>query len=146
MVVDTFLAQMQAPTDLSATPIPDADIARMLEGARWTPSADNEQVWRFLVITSPTKKGAVLQAVEQQDSRLQGALAGEMKVLTGADRDKMSFTFTQANYEPTNDAYLQDVTDAYAADMVCARNASVFIICTYLRKFISKFYGGLEDR
>src|SRR5271157_4676964 len=91
MVVDTFLAQMRAPTDLSATPIPETDIARMLEGARWTPSADNEQAWRFLVITSPTKKKAVLQAVEQQDSRLQGAQAGNLKALTGADRDKMSF-------------------------------------------------------
>jgi nitroreductase len=144
MVINEFLAQMRVPTDLTATPIPEEDILRSLEGARWAPSANNEQVWRFLTVVSQPKKEAVVEAVEQQDSRLTGAKQGEFKELAGADRDKMSFTFTRANYDASTDVYRQSIEAAHDADVTCARSASLFIICTYLRKFVSKFYGGLE--
>jgi nitroreductase len=42
-----FLARW-SPRALSGEPIPDAELLRLLEAARWAPSTYNEQEWRFL--------------------------------------------------------------------------------------------------
>lgn len=39
-----------SPRAFSSQPIPDADVLSLIEAARWTPSAVNEQPWNFIVI------------------------------------------------------------------------------------------------
>lgn len=44
-----LLAQRWSPRAFDPTPVPDADVTALLEAARWAPSANNYQPWRFLV-------------------------------------------------------------------------------------------------
>ena len=44
----------------ASTPVPDAELNAVLEAARWAPSGDNYQPWRFLVIKdAPTMEKIV---------------------------------------------------------------------------------------
>ena len=43
------IAQRWSPRSFSETPISPADLATVLEAARWAPSSSNIQPWRFLV-------------------------------------------------------------------------------------------------
>lgn len=44
------MAAPRVKTTTAATPLPDAAIYRILDLARWAPSGDNEQPWRFEVV------------------------------------------------------------------------------------------------
>jgi nitroreductase len=41
-------------------PVPRACLERMLEAARWAPSACNRQPWRFVVVTRPSLRAAIV--------------------------------------------------------------------------------------
>jgi len=49
-----------------ATALSEAQIERLLEAARWAPSAGNLQPWRFIVVTSPVVKEALAAAAYDQ--------------------------------------------------------------------------------
>jgi nitroreductase len=44
-----LLADRWSPRAFDRAPLEDADVTALLEGARWAPSANNYQPWRFLV-------------------------------------------------------------------------------------------------
>jgi nitroreductase len=44
-----LLAERWSPRAFDRAPVPDADVTALLEAARWAPSANNYQPWRFLV-------------------------------------------------------------------------------------------------
>jgi len=44
-----LLADRWSPRAFDRTPLEDADVTALLEAARWAPSANNYQPWRFLV-------------------------------------------------------------------------------------------------
>jgi len=44
-----LLAERWSPRAFDRTPLEDADVTALLEAARWAPSANNYQPWRFLV-------------------------------------------------------------------------------------------------
>jgi coenzyme F420-0:L-glutamate ligase / coenzyme F420-1:gamma-L-glutamate ligase len=46
-----------------STPVPPATIERLLEAARWAPSAHNRQPWRFGLIESPEWKDRLARAM-----------------------------------------------------------------------------------
>jgi len=47
--IHPLLAQRWSPRAFDRTPVSDADVTALLEAARWAPSANNYQPWRFLV-------------------------------------------------------------------------------------------------
>ena len=44
-----LLAERWSPRAFDRTPVSDSDVTALLEAARWAPSANNYQPWRFLV-------------------------------------------------------------------------------------------------
>ncbi|MFN8445409.1 MAG: nitroreductase family protein [Caldilineaceae bacterium] len=53
----------------SSRPIEKAILDRLLEAARWAPSAHNRQPWRFCMVTSVANKQALSEAMGQQWER-----------------------------------------------------------------------------
>jgi nitroreductase len=52
------------------TPIPDEDVARILDAGRWAPSANNTQPWSFLVIKDKTVLKQMAEAVRGTIDRM----------------------------------------------------------------------------
>jgi len=48
-------------------PVPEAVLARLIEAARWAPSAGNLQPWHFYVVTAPDRRRCLAQAALNQD-------------------------------------------------------------------------------
>ncbi len=49
VAIHPLLAERWSPRAFDATTLDDAEVAALLEAARWAPSAMNHQPWRFLV-------------------------------------------------------------------------------------------------
>jgi len=47
-------------------PISDEDLKKMLDAARWAPSAGNRQPWEFVIIRDPERKRAIARAALNQ--------------------------------------------------------------------------------
>lgn len=48
------------------TPIPDDVLGRVLDAARVAPSGSNRQPWRFIVVTDPDLKQAIVPIIQNQ--------------------------------------------------------------------------------
>lgn len=46
--IDPLFLERWSPRAFDGSPVPDADLQRMFEAARWAPSAFNSQPWHFL--------------------------------------------------------------------------------------------------
>jgi nitroreductase len=44
-------------------PVPDEDIEKIIEAARWAPSGFNSQLWEFVVVKDPELKGQIAEVV-----------------------------------------------------------------------------------
>jgi coenzyme F420-0:L-glutamate ligase/coenzyme F420-1:gamma-L-glutamate ligase len=53
----------------SERPVPRDVLWRLLEAARWAPSAHNRQPWRFAVITDPARRADLAQAMGENFRR-----------------------------------------------------------------------------
>lgn len=51
-------------------PVTEEQIERLVEAARWAPSASNRQAWRLIVVSSPPRIGAMAEAVRSASARL----------------------------------------------------------------------------
>ncbi|MHA1293240.1 MAG: nitroreductase family protein, partial [Promethearchaeota archaeon] len=112
------------------------DILKILEAARWAPSAENQQVWRFLVITNENIKKEIIKSVEEQDSRLTTILDEIQKPIL-----KNNFVFSRNNYNALTDKYKNDILANHKDDLECAKSCSLFIICTHSSKYLGKTFG-----
>ena len=66
----------------TSEPVPRAVLERLLEAARWAPSAHNRQPWRFAVITNAERKAALADAMGARfraDLRAEGVDAAEIE-------------------------------------------------------------------
>lgn len=54
--VDEMFVQRWSPRQYSDAPVPERDLSIMLEAARWSPSAYNEQPWRFFTSTPESRE------------------------------------------------------------------------------------------
>ena len=52
--IHELLAERWSPCGFTDQPVAEADLRSLFEAARWAPSSDNEQPWRFLVATKNT--------------------------------------------------------------------------------------------
>ncbi len=55
-------------------PVPGDVLHRLLDAARWAPSAHNRQPWRFAVVTDPVRRAALAAAMGE---RFRADLAGD---------------------------------------------------------------------
>lgn len=46
--IDELFVRRWSPRAMSGQSVPDKDLMRLFEAARWAPSASNEQPWRFI--------------------------------------------------------------------------------------------------
>lgn len=109
--------------------IQKVDIKKVLEAARWAPSAENEQVWKFLVVDNKEKKNTVVKSIEDQDSRLTSTLHDIKKLELSP-----AFAFSVENFNAKSDKYKDLILEAHLADVESAKTASFFIICTHVPK------------
>ncbi len=107
-------------------------IKKVLEGARWAPSAENEQVWHFLAIDNSDKIEIVLKSIEHQDSRLSSTLHKFKKPDLG-----IRFVYSVENYDAKNDKYKNFILEPHSTDITCAKTASFVIIVTHVHKMFS---------
>lgn len=59
-------------------PVEPEKIERLVEAARLAPSASNRQEWRFVIVTDPVKRQALMQAARNQ------AFVGQAPVIVAA--------------------------------------------------------------
>jgi nitroreductase len=111
-------------------------IIKILEAARWAPSAENQQAWRFLVVDKNRKKKDILYAIEEQDSRLSSTLHEIKK-----PKLSPSFQYTIDNYNAKSAKYLEEIRIKNSEELKCAHSASLFIICVHSEKFYGKMFG-----
>jgi len=72
MEAETLLALMQARRSIrrySNRPVSPAALERLLEAARWAPSAHNRQPWRFAVLVEPEPRLRLAQAMGERFRR-----------------------------------------------------------------------------
>ena len=71
--VEKRLSQMiyerRATPSFDGTPVPDADLRRLLEAGRQAPSGYNLQPWRFVVVRDPEQRRRVRDAAMGQRKR-----------------------------------------------------------------------------
>lgn len=57
-------------------PVPDEDVRRLLDAARWAPSPTNRQPWRFSVVRDPGRKAKMREAVADAARDAAAAVGG----------------------------------------------------------------------
>ncbi len=144
MVLETYLASIKPPTRFTSEKITKADLLKMMEAVRWAPSADNQQIWRFIVVETSTIKMAIRTAIDEQDPRLTTSLGTNPIPLTEKELDKMGLNFSPGNYDPSLDSFRDDIKEVCPADHACAETAGALIICTFQPQFLGRTFGELE--
>ncbi len=112
------------------------DILKILEAARWAPSAINQQVCRFLVVDNVEGKEVIVKSIEEKDVRL---IANKNKIKTPILTN--SFIFSPDNYDLRTDKYIDSLLSANIDDLKCSKVASTFIICIHTPKYLGKSLG-----
>jgi nitroreductase len=93
--VDTYLAIVSKRDNrrYRSDPIPDAIVERILDAGRVTPSAQNRQPWRFLVVEDGERRKRLADAVYEPDNvrtaALVIAIAGERPFDLGRSAQNM---------------------------------------------------------
>jgi nitroreductase len=74
--VDTYLAIVSKRDNrhYTSAPIPDAIVERIVDAGRVTPSAQNRQPWRFLVVEDAERRKRLADAVYEPDNVRSAAL------------------------------------------------------------------------
>jgi nitroreductase len=111
-------------------------ILKLVSAAHWAPSAENQQIWKFFVITNTKERDFIIKAIKQQDKRLQSTTPAE-------DNPKLNikFRYSERNYNVTMDKYKDWISDSNNTDLECAKNSPVFILFMHSTKFLGEAYG-----
>ncbi len=115
-------------------------ILKILEAARWAPSAENEQVWRFLVIDDQKKTSYIKKAINEGDPRL----IKRLSIFREPDEQelgKAGFKFNENYFNIEFDDYKSEIQEVHESDILCAENTSTFIICSHSTRLFGKRFG-----
>ncbi|MHA2008341.1 MAG: nitroreductase family protein [Promethearchaeota archaeon] len=115
------------------------DILKIIEAGRWSPSADNQQVWRFMVIDDLESKDVVIKSILAGDPRLTTTLQEIKKPIL-----KSSFIFSPENFNAKTDKYRDSIHRNRVTDENCAYSASFFILCMHKSTRIGKMFGFVD--
>ena len=108
------------------TQVSKDDILKIIEAGRWSPSADNQQVWRFLVIEDEKGKKIIVQSILNGDPRLTTTLQEVKK-----PKLRNNFIFSTENFNARTDKYEGDISKDYSDILNCAETSSLFIIIVF---------------
>jgi nitroreductase len=144
MMLEMYLEHIKPPSRFTSGNITESNLLKLVEAARWAPSADNQQVWRFIVAEDQRIKVAIQKAIEEQDPRLRSSPAADPLPLTAKELDRMRWNFIPSNYDPKTDSFSEDLKERFHADCACAETACVLIICTFQSLFTGRAFGELE--
>ncbi len=120
MGISEYLKYLKTPSGFTISDISESTLLHIMEAARWAPSADNEQVWRYL-IDYPCDRSCldihpIYTAVGDQDPRLSGT-SKPSKSFTADELDKLGYDFTSEYYDSENDPFREEILQAHEADM-----------------------------
>jgi nitroreductase len=118
-------------------------ILKILEAARWAPSAGNQQLWRFLVINENEKLKFIKEAVKEGDSRLIKRLS-EYRDPNEEELNKAGFRFDENFFNFDQDQYHSEIQRIHEIDVLCSQSTSTFIICCHSNWFTGKIFGEIE--
>jgi nitroreductase len=114
-------------------------ILKLIEAARWAPSAENQQVWRFLVVENKEKKGLITEAIKRQDPRLKSTKHEIEKPVLDA-----KFVFNTNNFNALKDKYKDLIQNSHKNDINCSKEAAILIIFTHSQKFLGNTFGSTD--
>ncbi|TXT61824.1 MAG: hypothetical protein BAJALOKI2v1_10094 [Promethearchaeota archaeon] len=141
MNLKTLIENYRVPLNFEENyKIEDTEIIKILEAARWAPSAENQQAWRFLVVDKPDKKQELIYAIQDQDPRLSSTL----HEIDAKPNLSPGFEFSVENYNAKNAKFVQDIRVKNSEDITCAKSAAVFIIYAHSKKFYGKIFGNTD--
>lgn len=115
-------------------------ILKILEAARWAPSAENEQVWRFLVVDDQSKTSYIKEAIKEGDPRLIKRLS-ESREPNEEELNKSGFKFNENYFNIEFDDYKSEIQEVHESDILCAETTSTFIICCHSTRLYGKKFG-----
>ena len=78
----TFLRTRRSIRHFTADPVPDSVIERILHTATFAPSAHNRQPWRFAIVTNPsvkTRLGEAITSKMRADMQVEGANTSDIE-------------------------------------------------------------------
>ncbi|MEJ2248349.1 MAG: nitroreductase family protein [Candidatus Lokiarchaeota archaeon] len=111
-------------------------LEKIIEAARWAPSAENQQVWKFLIITDADKNKIIEKSVRDQDPRLSSNSHSIEKPIL-----KSKFTFSIENYNAKTDKYRNEIAKFHNEELDCINTSSFIIICTHSKKYLGITFG-----
>jgi len=115
------------------------NILKLIAAAHWAPSAENQQVWKFLVVDKKKIKEIVKESVNKQDPRLSATKHKIEKPILNA-----KFVFSTENFDALKDKYKDFIEDSHKNDIRCSETASLFIIYIHSKKFLGNTFGASE--
>lgn len=144
MTFEKYLASINSMAKFGPGTIPEDHLIKILEAARWCPSAENQQAWRFILVKKPTQRNTLIESVKRQDARIFGKSTTSFTPLTSKELSKIAVDFTTENYNAHTDPYRKDLETAHPIDVECAETCDVMIICCLEWSFIGKLFGELD--
>jgi len=60
-----LVKQRRSIRSFKPEPIPDGDVDKIIEAARWAPSGANSQPWEFIVVKKPELRDRIVQFYQQ---------------------------------------------------------------------------------
>lgn len=115
-------------------------VLKVLEAARWAPSAENQQSWRFIVVSDKEKIDVLREAIREGDPRLVKRLS-QYREPEEQELNKGKFTFTEDFFNSEEDSYKSDIESAHKKDIACSETTSCFIICCHSKRLTGSFFG-----
>jgi nitroreductase len=120
----------------SDTKISKKTFIKIIEAARWAPSAENQQVWDFLIIDEEQKKKIIIKSVKKQDKRLYSTSHKIEKPILSA-----KFTFSIKNFDSITDKYKDFIEGSHKNDLKCIETASTIMVCFHSKKYLGNIFG-----
>ena len=90
-----FLRGLRAVRNFRAEPVPEEVIAELLQVARWSGSAKNEQPWEFIVVRDRDTLRALAAVEDSTAPHLAGAAVGIILVMRGDPKRVAQETFDE---------------------------------------------------
>jgi nitroreductase len=115
-------------------------ILKILEAARWAPSAENQQVWRFMVVNDDEKIEKIQELIKEGDPRLNRRLP-EYKEPEENELMRADFKFKDIYYNSERDLYRLDLRKSHETDVVCSTSSRCFIVCCHSSRLTGKHFG-----
>jgi len=137
MLLSEIIKNWKKPLNFkSGDKIKKQKLIKILEAARWAPSAENQQVWNFLVIDNDKKLDLIKTSVREQDPRLSSTNHKIEKPILNS-----KFIFSTKNYDALSDKYKEFVTQFHDRDLNCIKTASCAILFLHSKKYLGNTFG-----